>query len=125
MNTNRCVKWSEDALNFLRATPDNSVVLDSVISLACHSQSGEGFKEFVNSINSKEIKKKSKKSIFSILLTYTDIAFQHLKSIQILKLQQNGFLKTKILLDNYSANMSLNLGQPAYIRMSLKNGINK
>ena len=61
MNTNRCVKWSEKARKFFSSAYDKSIVLDIVISKACLSQTGEGFEELVNSLNSDEIKRKIKK----------------------------------------------------------------
>ena len=60
MSTTRCVKWSKEARDFFSSASDNSVVLDIVISHECRSQTGEGFEELVNSINSEEIKKKVK-----------------------------------------------------------------
>ena len=61
MNTNRCVRWSEGVLDFFNVAPDGSIILDVVISHACLSQTGKGFEELVNSINSAEIKRKIKK----------------------------------------------------------------
>jgi hypothetical protein len=61
MNTDRCVKWSRESKEFFSSAEDNSVILDIVISHACRSQTGEGFEELVNSINSKEIKRKIKR----------------------------------------------------------------
>jgi hypothetical protein len=38
-----------------------SIILDVFISYSCASQSGEGFEELVNSLNSKELNRKIKK----------------------------------------------------------------
>jgi hypothetical protein len=59
------VKWSEEAQSFFQSAPDESVVLDVVISPACLSQTGEGFKELINSLNSNEIRRKLKKVIIT------------------------------------------------------------
>lgn len=61
MSTDRHVKWSENALDFFQSSPDDSVNLTFIVCHGCISQSGEGFEEFVNSINSKDIKRKIKK----------------------------------------------------------------
>ena len=61
MNTNRCVKWSREAQEFFDSAEDKSIILDIIISHWCISQTGEGFDELVNSINSEEIRKKIKK----------------------------------------------------------------
>ncbi|MDR2395436.1 MAG: GHKL domain-containing protein [Endomicrobium sp.] len=61
MATHRLVRWSKDAFNFLQSADDNSIVLDLVISYACATQTGEGFEELVNTINSENIKCKIKK----------------------------------------------------------------
>ena len=61
MTTERLVKWSKEAKEFFEKAGDKSLVLDLVISYGCDSQTGEGFKELVNTINSEEIKRKVKK----------------------------------------------------------------
>jgi signal transduction histidine kinase len=61
MNAGRLVKWSEDAVNFFAQAKDDGLVLDIVISHGCVSQTGDGFEDLVNSINSEEIKRKVKK----------------------------------------------------------------
>ncbi|MDR2646310.1 MAG: PAS domain-containing sensor histidine kinase [Holosporaceae bacterium] len=61
MNANRLVKWSDDAVNFFAQAEDNGIVLDIVISHGCVSQTGDGFEDLVNSINSEEVKRKVKK----------------------------------------------------------------
>ncbi|GHU18626.1 hypothetical protein FACS189472_07230 [Alphaproteobacteria bacterium] len=63
MNTDRCVKWYEEALDFFESADDNSLELTFVVSHESESQTGEGFAEFVNSINSEKIKRKLKKII--------------------------------------------------------------
>ncbi|GHT96183.1 hypothetical protein FACS1894122_14320 [Alphaproteobacteria bacterium] len=52
MSTSRCVRWSKEALDFFESADDNSVFLEVVVSYSCASQTGEGFEELVNSINS-------------------------------------------------------------------------
>ncbi|MDR1243694.1 MAG: hypothetical protein LBJ79_00675 [Endomicrobium sp.] len=54
MATERLVKWSKEAQEFFEKTEDNSIVLDLVISYACASQTGEGFKDLINSISRKQ-----------------------------------------------------------------------
>ena len=61
MNTNRCVKWSIEVQEFFNTAPNKSITLDVIISQACLSQTGKGFEELVNSLNSDEIKRKIKK----------------------------------------------------------------
>ncbi|GHU14023.1 hypothetical protein FACS189449_10130 [Alphaproteobacteria bacterium] len=61
MSTDRCVKWNGEALNFFESADDNSLELTFVVSHEAESQTGEGFAEFVNSINSERIKRKLKK----------------------------------------------------------------
>ncbi|MDR1418334.1 MAG: hypothetical protein LBI80_04170 [Endomicrobium sp.] len=61
MSTERLIKWSKESQDFFAKAEDNSIVLDLVISLGCASQTGEGFEELVNTINSEEIKRKVKK----------------------------------------------------------------
>ncbi|GHU12106.1 hypothetical protein FACS189449_05080 [Alphaproteobacteria bacterium] len=51
MDINRHVKWSKESLDFFKSASDNSIDLDIVISHGCLSQTGEGFKELVDSIN--------------------------------------------------------------------------
>jgi hypothetical protein len=60
MATNRCVKWSQDARSLFESASDNSLILDVVISCGCASQTGEGFEELVNSLNSDDLKKNKK-----------------------------------------------------------------
>ena len=60
MTTDRCVKWSREAKDFFKSSDDNSIDLCVIISCECASQTGEGFEEFVNSINSQDIKSKIK-----------------------------------------------------------------
>ena len=59
--TVRIVKWAEDAEKFLESAKEDSLELDVVISYSCASQTGFGFEDLVNSINSPEIRKKVKK----------------------------------------------------------------
>ncbi|MDR1474213.1 MAG: hypothetical protein LBS38_00775, partial [Endomicrobium sp.] len=61
MSTNRLVKWSKESKEFFEKAEDNSIVLDIFISYSCASQTGEGFEELVNSLNSENIKSKLKK----------------------------------------------------------------
>ena len=73
MSTERLVKWSKEAKEFFEKAEDNSIVLDLVISYGCASQSGEGFEELVNTINSEEIKRKVKK----VVITDTSYLYRH------------------------------------------------
>jgi hypothetical protein len=73
MSTERLVKWSKESKEFFEKAEDNSVVLDLVISFGCASQTGEGFEELVNTINSEEIKKKVKK----VVITDTSYLYRH------------------------------------------------
>lgn len=73
MDTNKCVKWSKEASSFFETAADNSLTLEVVISQGCLSQTGEGFEELVNSLNSPNIKKKIKK----INVTDTAYLYRH------------------------------------------------
>ncbi|MDR1433914.1 hypothetical protein [Candidatus Endomicrobiellum devescovinae] len=73
MPTERLVKWSKEAKEFFEKAKDNSVVLDLVISYGCASQTGEGFEELVNTINSESIKRKVKK----VIITDTSYLYRH------------------------------------------------
>ncbi|MDR2724070.1 MAG: PAS domain-containing sensor histidine kinase [Holosporaceae bacterium] len=57
----RYVRWSEKAQLFFEAAECNSIVLEIIISYGCASQSGEGFDDLVNSLNSEGIRQKIKK----------------------------------------------------------------
>jgi hypothetical protein len=72
MPTERLVKWSKEAKEFFEKAEDNSIVLDLVISCGCASQSGLGFEDLVNSINS-EILRKIKK----VNITDTTYLYRH------------------------------------------------
>ncbi|MDR2399946.1 MAG: hypothetical protein LBD61_05930, partial [Endomicrobium sp.] len=61
MLTERLIKWSKESKEFFEKAEDNSIVLDLVISFGCASQTGDGFEELVNTINSENIKSKLKK----------------------------------------------------------------
>lgn len=61
MSSIRHVKWSKESLDFFNSADDDSLTLNAVISYGCLSQTGEGFREFVNTINSDNIKRKIKK----------------------------------------------------------------
>ncbi|MDR3125001.1 MAG: PAS domain-containing protein, partial [Endomicrobium sp.] len=73
MSTERLVKWSKESQEFFEKAEDNSIVLDLVISYACASQTGEGFEELVNTINSESIKRKVKK----VVITDTSYLYRH------------------------------------------------
>jgi signal transduction histidine kinase len=73
MATERLVKWGETAKRFFEDAGDNSIVLDLVISYACASQTGEGFEELINTINSESIKRKVKK----VNITDTSYLYRH------------------------------------------------
>jgi hypothetical protein len=51
MPTERLVKWSKESQEFFEKAGDKSVELTFMVSQANESQTGEGFEEFVNSIN--------------------------------------------------------------------------
>jgi len=51
MPTERLVKWSKESQGFFEKAGDKSVELTFMVSQANESQTGEGFEEFVNSIN--------------------------------------------------------------------------
>jgi hypothetical protein len=55
MAAERLVKWSKEALEFWQQQKVRSVVLNVVISVDSISQTGVGFEDLVNSINSKKI----------------------------------------------------------------------
>ncbi|MDR1243886.1 MAG: hypothetical protein LBJ79_01670, partial [Endomicrobium sp.] len=71
--TNKLAKWNKEAEEFFEKAEDKSVVLDLVISYACASQTGEGFEELVNTINSESIKRKVKK----VVITDTSYLYRH------------------------------------------------
>ncbi|MDR3124260.1 MAG: hypothetical protein LBU10_00005, partial [Endomicrobium sp.] len=73
MAAERLVKWSKEAKDFFEKAEDNSLVLDLVMSHACASQTGEGFEELVNTINSESIKRKVKK----VVITDTSYLYRH------------------------------------------------
>ncbi|MDR2436486.1 MAG: GHKL domain-containing protein [Endomicrobium sp.] len=73
MATERLVKWSENSKKFFETAEDNSITLDVMISYACESQTGEGFEELINTINSKNIKRKIKK----VNMTDTSYLYRH------------------------------------------------
>ncbi|MDR1245080.1 MAG: HAMP domain-containing histidine kinase [Endomicrobium sp.] len=73
MSTERLVKWSKESQEFFEKAKDNSIVLDIFIFYSCASQSGEGFEELVNTINSEEIKRKVKK----VVITDTSYLYRH------------------------------------------------
>jgi len=61
MSTDKLAKWSKEAREFFKLAEDSSVILDIFISYSCASQTGEGFEELVNSLNTKDISEKIKK----------------------------------------------------------------
>jgi hypothetical protein len=65
MATERLVRWSKESQEFFEKAEDNSIVLDIMISHSCASQTGEGFEELVNTINSEHIKRKVKKIVIT------------------------------------------------------------
>lgn len=58
MSTERLVRWSRSIGDFWERLEDKSVSPNLVISYGCRSQSGEGFEELMNSLNSDAIRKK-------------------------------------------------------------------
>ncbi|GHT97606.1 hypothetical protein FACS1894126_1980 [Alphaproteobacteria bacterium] len=73
MITNRRVRWNKEALEFFESADDESLVLDIIISYSCASQTGVGFEELVNSINSDGIRRKIKK----VNITDTSYLYRH------------------------------------------------
>jgi hypothetical protein len=73
MSASRLVKWSKEAQEFFEKADNNSVTLDIVISVGSVSQTGFGFEDLVNSINSESIKKKIKK----VNITDTTYLYRH------------------------------------------------
>jgi hypothetical protein len=73
MSTERLVKWSKESQEFFEKAKNNSIILDLVISFGCASQTGEGFEELVNTINSENIKRKVKK----VIITDTSYLYRH------------------------------------------------
>lgn len=64
-NVARVVKWTKEALEFWGNQGQCSVILSAVISVGSVSQTGYGFEDLVNSINSKDIKDKVKKLVIT------------------------------------------------------------
>jgi hypothetical protein len=60
MESEKCAVWNSEGLKFFKSVPDGSVDLILLISFGCASQTGVGFRELINSINSDDIKKKLK-----------------------------------------------------------------
>ena len=58
MSTERLVRWSRLIGDFWEKLEDKSVSPNLVISYGCRSQSGEGFEELMNSLNSDAIRRK-------------------------------------------------------------------
>ncbi len=73
VKSERMVKWAKDALDFWEESPDGSVVLQCVISYGCVSQTGEGFEDLVNTLNSFPFKNKVKK----LYITDTSYLYRH------------------------------------------------
>lgn len=73
MKSERMVKWSKEALDFWEESPDNSVILQCVISYGCVSQTDEGFEDLVNTLNSFPLKNKIKK----LYITDTSYLYRH------------------------------------------------
>jgi hypothetical protein len=73
MLTERLVKWNKEALEFWQQQKKKNVVLNVVISVGSVSQTGEGFEELVNTINSQDIKSKVKK----VIITDTTYLYRH------------------------------------------------
>ncbi|MCR4555489.1 MAG: PAS domain-containing sensor histidine kinase [Alphaproteobacteria bacterium] len=58
MSTERVVRWSKLIGNFWEEASEKSISPNVVVSYSCRSQSGEGFEELINSLNSKLISRK-------------------------------------------------------------------
>ncbi|MDR0677890.1 MAG: ATP-binding protein [Holosporaceae bacterium] len=81
MSTERCIKWDKEAVGFFESVEDYAVELTFVVSHKCDSQTGEGFEEFVNSVNSEHIRKKIRKIFIfdaSYLYRYCIFSFDKL-----------------------------------------------
>ncbi|MDR3275006.1 MAG: hypothetical protein LBS81_03360 [Endomicrobium sp.] len=61
MATERLLKWSKNAQKFFEESADKSLDLKFMFSQANENQTGDGFEEFVNSINKLNINRKIKK----------------------------------------------------------------
>ena len=58
MSTERVVRWSKLIGNFWEEAKEKSISPNIVVSYSCRSQSGEGFEELINSLNSDLISRK-------------------------------------------------------------------
>lgn len=56
--TEKCAKLSKELLAYLDSQPENSVDLLLMVSYACLSQTGQGFEEFVNAMNTDRVRSK-------------------------------------------------------------------
>jgi len=52
MSTERVVRWAKSIGNFWEEAEEKSIAPNIVVSYSCRSQSGEGFEELINSLNS-------------------------------------------------------------------------
>lgn len=73
MSTNRNIRWKKESSDFWEKAEDNSVELNAVISYSCQTQTGEGFEELVNTINSDPVRKKVK----SVNIVDTSYLYRH------------------------------------------------
>lgn len=87
-STTKCAKFSKELLAYMDSQPENSVNLVLMISYNCLSQTGQGFEEFVNKINTDQIRKKIRK------LNVVDTSYLYRHTIPAFKKYSNSNIKT-------------------------------
>ncbi|MDR3071763.1 MAG: hypothetical protein LBU29_04145, partial [Endomicrobium sp.] len=105
MPTDRLVKWSKESAEFFEKAEDNSIVLDLVVSFRCASQTGEGFEELVNTINSEKIKRKVKK----VSITDTSYLYRHVipEFSKYVDSKTKWFLNNKHIIEKFEIDIEL------------------
>lgn len=94
MSTDRTVRWKEKSKNFWDNAPDNSVILDVVISYKCKTQTGEAFEELINTINSSPVRQKIKQ------VNITDTSYLYRYTIPEFSIYADTSIPTKWFLAN-------------------------
>ncbi len=89
MSTERVVRWSKLVGNFWEEASEKSISPNVVASYSCRSQSGEGFEELINSLNSELISRK----ISHVHIWDTSYLYRH--SISEFEQYSNPKIKTK------------------------------
>ncbi|MDR3256841.1 MAG: GHKL domain-containing protein [Endomicrobium sp.] len=108
METNKLVKWSEEAREFFESSIDNSVDLTFIVCHDCKSQTEKGFEEFVNSINNESIKRKIRKLIIldaSYLYRHSIPGFAQYSTPNILTIWR---INNQNLIDKLTCNVEIN-----------------